>query len=485
MMRLALWVFGFCVLMVLGVVAVLWLNSLPLNIVVVRENQPELDFELGIVALVATFLSAALVLVFGVLVSVLRLPSWVHEVRKRSRKRKGNDALASGLLAVEGGDLKGAKRLTQKALSDADDERLALLLDARTAEQEQNWTRAERAFAELSRKPGAHLAGLKGLTGVAVKRGDFAMAIERAREALNMRGETGDWPFKSLFEIHVARAEWPDARTVLATGESKGHIAADAAKRRRAVLLVAEAVDRMGTDPEAAEQLLNDALKAAPNFPPAAFFLARLQVAREAGKQAVATLETAWKAAPHPALSLLALRADESLPPSGRKATAALIQANKGHRETAILRADLAIAGGDWDAAEKALGPLVQGGQPTNRVSRLMEVITRRRGDLNVAQEWAEKAASAPREPEWSDIETDGSAFQYSQEDWSRLVYTFGDGAQLIHPRYEGYRAELDVARHRLIGGPTATTGSETPKPESSEPKTIEGPPAADYIDGR
>ena len=474
-------------LVVLG----MWANDIPWRVVLERENQPDIVLTLTGAGIVIAILGVIIAMVWGFLSGVFRLPSRLKSMRRRSRTRKGNEALANGLLAIEGGDIKGAKRLINKALSDADDERLALLLDALTAEQEADWTRAERAYAELSRKPGAHLAGLKGLTGAAVKRGDYTMAIERAREALSMKGETGDWPFKSLFEIYTARGQWEDAREVLLTGEQKYHIATANARRRRAVLYAAQAYDMMSTDPEGAERMFGDALKTDSGFPPAAYHLARLQLSRDAIKPAISSLETAWKAHPHPALALVAERLDGSEGrSSGRKAMNALINANKTHRETALLKADIAIAEADWDGAEKALAPLLQGGQPTSRVCRLMEMISRARHDDDAARSWGERAASAAREPEWSDIDTDGSAFNYSKDDWARLVYAYGDSGQLIHPRHETYRAELDVARHRAIGysGTTSKTGgTKAPAGEASQVTLTEPtptPPPVDYVKG-
>lgn len=493
-MKRLFWLFvfaGLIAVIAVLVIAGMWANAIPWRIVVERESQPDIVFTLTGAAIILAILGALVAVVWTILAMFFGLPWRIKTMRERGRKKRGNEALANGLLAIEGGDIKGAKRLISKALTDAEDERLALLLDAMAAEHESDWTRAERAYAELSRKPGAHLAGLKGLTGAAVKRGDFGMAIERAKEALNMKGDTGDWPFKSLFEIYTARGEWAEARSVLLAGEQKHHIAPEIARRRRAVLFAAQANEMMSTDPEGAERLLMDAQKSDPGFPPAAYHLARLQLARDAIKPAINALEAAWKAYPHPALALVAERLDSSEgTASGRKAMNALVAANKTHRETALLKADMAITQADWDGAEKALGPLLQGGQPTSRVCRLMEMISRARHEDTEAHRWAEKAANAPREPEWSDIETDGSAFNYSKEDWARLVYAFGDSGQLIHPRHESYRAELDVVRHRAIGYDAGVEKAVKAPPTggSAAQKTIPlneptpTPPPADYV---
>ena len=63
--------------------------------------------------------------------------------------------------------------------------------------------------------------------------------------------------------------------------------------------------------------------------------------------------------------------------------------------------------------------------------------MARGRGDENGARTWLAQAAAAPREADWSDLDPEGPAFLYDDSDWARLVYAFGDGGQLIHPRME------------------------------------------------
>ena len=48
-----------------------------------------------------------------------------------------------------------------------------------------------------------------------------------------------------------------------------------------------------------------------------------------------------------------------------------------------------------------------------------------------------ERAATAPAEPDWSDLDPEGDAFDYTDQDWRRLIFTYGEKGELIHPRYE------------------------------------------------
>jgi HemY protein len=101
---------------------------------------------------------------------------------------------------------------------------------------------------------------------------------------------------------------------------------------------------------------------------------------------------------------------------------------------------------GDFVAAIRALAVLVEE-NPTGRLCLLMERALKGFGDTGEAQRWGRMAASASREPDWSDIDPRGGAFDFETRDWSRMVYAFGDTGQLVHPRYEGYGRELEAGR--------------------------------------
>jgi HemY protein len=47
------------------------------------------------------------------------------------------------------------------------------------------------------------------------------------------------------------------------------------------------------------------------------------------------------------------------------------------------------------------------------------------------------RGLNAPQEPDWSDLDPEGRAFAYQPSDWARLVATFAESGELIHPRHE------------------------------------------------
>ena len=84
------------------------------------------------------------------------------------------------------------------------------------------------------------------------------------------------------------------------------------------------------------------------------------------------------------------------------------------------------------------------------------------------ARLWLERAATAPLEADWSDLDPSGEAFHYTAQDWRRLIMSYGEAGELIHPRQEQLsprRAILpalspDLAPTQTDEGPDTVTGS-------------------------
>ncbi len=426
----------------------------------------ELPLVLSAAALLV--LGGAVALFWGAFVGLWRLPGKIGKSRRLSKVKKANLALTDGLLAAEAGDVSVANKLAKKAADHADDERLKVLLEARAAESAGDWSAAERAWAQLARLPGGQLAGLRGTAMAAMERGDPSTAESSAREALALKSGA-DWPFNSLFDLQVARGDWKQALDTLELGERRKLIKGDSVKRRRAVLHTAHAVSLPNGDRTDAQKALAEAIRAAPDFPPAAWHGARQLLLDKKDKAAMNVLELGWKARPHPAfvqlVRQLSLGEEEALT---HKRLRALIEANPEHYESKVLEAELAMAEGDWVAAVKTLALLVET-TPTGRLCLLMERALTGYGDKTEAARWARMAVTAAREADWSDLEPKGGAFAYGAGDWARLVYKFGDAGQLVHPRHEAFARELDVAR--------ALTALPAPEEDTPAKPNVKLPP--------
>ncbi len=445
----------------------IYLSTLP-GTIEIRMLGVEGTLNVPLALLLFVVVSAALAVVWSLLAGLVSLPGRLGRAQRESRARKADQALADGLLAAEAGDATAARRFAKRAAG-AGDDRLKLLLEARTAEAAADWIGAERAWGQLTRLPGGHLAGLRGAAAAAMERGDRATAEVNAREALSIASQA-DWPFRSLFDLQVSKGDWETALETLAAGEKRGLLTGDPLRRRRAVLKTAFAVSLPHARRLDAQRALADAIRAAPGFPPAAWHAARHLIADGKGKSAQGVLELAWKSAPHPALAQIARRPLEGETDSARaKRLTTLIATNPGHRESRILKAELAMESEDWTAAVRGLAMLVEE-SPTARLCLLMERALKGYGDEEEAARWARMAASAAREPDWSDLDPKGGAFEYAQQDWSRLVYAFGDAAQLVHPRHESFGKELEAGRTLALAGPDRADAEAVRLPRKSAP---------------
>lgn len=409
-----------------------------------------------------------LVAVIAVALPLLRLamflmdaPGRIGKASQRARIRRGQEALALGLIAAEAGEFEDARRHADKAEDLIDEPRLALLLQARSAEVSGDTAGAERAYAGMLQNEDTEVLGRKGLMAAALKRGDRNAARAHAEAALKA-SKTASWPFQYAFDLAVQAADWENAIESLDMGDKRKFVDDKIAKRRRAVLMTAQAqkLERERRADKAAE-LAQKAFRMAPGFAPAGALAARLLAAEGKHERAASILEEAWESGPHPALAH-AYR--DLVPGETREARATRMQAlamkRRDHRESRLALAELAMERGDWGAAQADLEDAYRE-NPSSRICILFAQVARGRGDENAARTWLAQAAAAPREPDWSDLDPEGPAFLYDDTDWARMVYVYGDGGQLVHPRME--RGNTD-ALGPVLALPTAVL--TPPKPE-------------------
>ena len=84
------------------------------------------------------------------------------------------------------------------------------------------------------------------------------------------------------------------------------------------------------------------------------------------------------------------------------------------------------------------------GAAPSARLCGLLARIANASGQPDEARAWMARAAGAAQEPDWSDLDPEGRAFAYQPADWARLVSTYAETGELIHPRLE--RRERTIA---------------------------------------
>ena len=380
----------------------------------------------------------ALIAVWSFLGWLWRLPKRVKSGVGLRRRNQALDAMEEALIAGAEGDASKARKKAEKARNLIGSEDLGRMVSAQAAEACGD---SEEAIAQYKAMLGSErtlATGQRGLAQQLLSAGDLPGAIEQASRAYS-ENKNARWAFDILFQAQAADHQWGEALETLETGEKRKHIDKDVARRRRAVLLTAEA-DRL-SDAGQSDKAMDLAVTAAqdePAFSPAVGLAAKLLGQKGGTKKASQLIEKAWAKSPHPALSLAYRDIHSGGSDKARaKHLRALTKTNPSHRESILLNVEELLSSGDAVTAWSTLSPLVSEDTPSARLCSLAAKTETLLNNPQDARIWMERAATAPAEPDWSDLDPEGDAFDYTDQDWRRLIFTYGEKGELIHPRYE------------------------------------------------
>ncbi len=406
-----------------------------------------------------TLIVLGIIAMWSLVLWLRRLPTRMIKGVGRRREEQGLGAVEQALLAIEAGDGALALNKAKKANYLLERPALTALIFAKASELNHEYDDAHTHYLELKSNPDTHIAGLRGLARVAKNKGDHLANIEMAKAAFD-NSKSVKWPFEQLYSSQLALHDWAGALETLAAGEKRKLLNKSVIRRRRAVLLSAWAdkLDDEGKPADALEQAKR-AAEISPGFAPGVALAARLLAKDGQTKKAAQIIEKAWGKTPHPALVIAYkdLWHNETDTIKAKKIKS-LIKANSDHRESKILAAEQALANNDGVTALSALDNLLQNEDTTARLCILAAQAENMLGNTLDAGAWQIRATSAPIEANWSDLDPDGNAFNYTNDDWQRLSETYGATSTLIHPRYETFQRRKVVAEFEI-----APQENETP----------------------
>lgn len=370
--------------------------------VVIVLGRTEITMTVGIALALVALSLALVVLVMRLASLVLRAPGGAFRWGRRQRQRRGERALARGLVAVAAGDARGGLQYAQTARKLLADAPLTRLLAAQAAQLEGDEAAVTAHYTAMLDNPETAFLGQRGLFTQAMRRGDNGAALDFAQRAAQERPKT-PWVVNALFELQSARGDWAGAARALEAQTKAKVIAPSVAARRRAVLLTGEALDLEGRG-EGVEALAKAmaALQLAPGLVPAAVLASRHLIAEGRAWKAAGILEQAWAQNPHPdlAAAYADLKPEESREARARRLLG-LVELNPSHPESRLLAAAQAVATGDFGTAREALEPLLSP-MPTARTCALMaDVEQGETGDAARVREWLARSVRAPRDAAW------------------------------------------------------------------------------------
>ena len=414
------------------------------------------------VAFVAAVACAAVVL-WNVMRWILAGPEAFALFRRNRRRAKGYDAITRGVVAVGTGDARRAGREANEARRLLGKEPLTLVLAAQAAQLSGDRPGAEAAFRAMTDQPETRSLGLRGLYVEAERRGDLVAARAIAEDAARQSPET-PWAGQALFDFQCAERDWAGALATLERLSANKLVDKTETRRRRAVLLTAQAMDSSGDVPLAIRRA-REAHGLAPDFTPAAALAARLLAEQGEVRKAMKIVETTWAKATHPDLAevYVHVRTGDSARDKLKRAKA-LAERSGDDPEGLIAVARAALAAREFETASEAVGKLLSV-RPTARACMLMaELEDVKNGDAGRAREWLGRALRAPRDPAWV---ADGVA----SETWAPISPVTGRLDAFV------WRTPVEEARPKLAADAWL---DEPPPPPPPPPATIA--PAAEPL---
>jgi HemY protein len=352
------------------------------------------------IVILATLLGA-LLLLWSLLRGAWRSPAALAHYVNRRRRQRGLDALTGGIIAVGAGDRVLAARYAAQARKDLPHEPLTHLLRAQAAQIGGDRVTTRRIFEAMLASPDTEQLGLRGLYLEAEREGEREPARQLAERALRLNPRLG-WPVVALFDLQCRGADWHGALETLALAERQHLVEKGPARRRRAVLLTAQAQALEDDAPDKALELALEAHALARDLVPAAAVAGRILASRGRTPKAARVLLRTWRQAPHPDLAVAYAYARPGDSPRDRlDRVRHLARLTPNHFEALIAVATSAIEAHAWDEAREALKPLLEG-RLTQRVCALMARIEGEQyRDAGRVREWLARTAGAARDPAW------------------------------------------------------------------------------------
>ena len=296
---------GLVILVLLGAALASWLGAQP-GMLQLEWLGWQLEMRTSLAAAILVILALALVFIDRLLRGLLGLPSWFGRNLTRRRTESGHRALTLGLMAVSAGEPDEARRQAARAQRLLAAPQLTDLLSAQAAHMSGDRKAAGRYFTSLTRDKDTAFLGHIGLARLALENDQPDQALMAARRALDMRPKSA-LAARQVMILEAERGNWSaalPAHAVVAAADADDEAAAHHLSRQKAALAYLDALSWLdpGADKKgrrAAMAGCETAIRAWPEFWPAALRLAALCEEDGSPRKAVKWLETAFKSLPH------------------------------------------------------------------------------------------------------------------------------------------------------------------------------------------
>ncbi|MGH7002527.1 MAG: heme biosynthesis protein HemY [Alphaproteobacteria bacterium] len=394
--------FFFLLVMVLGV-GFAWLADRPGDLVLTFAGM-QYKVSLMVAASAIVAIVAATMLAWWLIKSIVASP-YILRRHFRARKRdRGYQSLSTGLIAAGAGDGQTARRMIKQAekLLNVDQEPLIKLLDAQAAMLEGRAEDARAKFEAMLDDPETRLLGLRGLYLEAQRLGARDASRHYAEQAALLAPNV-EWAASAALGQKTTHGDWDGALLLLEKQKATGQIDKEKARRERAVILTAKAIETFDGDPAGARPVAIEANKLFPDLVPAAVVAAKALFSQGDLRKGSKILEHTWKKQPHPEVAETYIHArlgDSAI--DRLKRARRLAGLYPAHPESRLAIAHAALDAGQLQEAREAAEAVLRSAPRESAYLLLADIEEAQTGDQGRVRQWLSRAVKAPRDPAWT-----------------------------------------------------------------------------------
>ncbi|HPD83769.1 MAG TPA: heme biosynthesis HemY N-terminal domain-containing protein [Alphaproteobacteria bacterium] len=416
-------------------VACVWIVSQPGSVSMSLAGY-DLTIKVGVFFLLLGAFILFVLFFLSLVRGIFSMPRALTKYYEADQRKKSFRSLTRGLVAVAAGDAKTATKYSRQTghlwpeLSG-----LPLLLEAQAAQLRGEEGLAQNKFEHLLKDKDAAFLGVRGLMKAAIDKGDYARALDFAKQAEKEHPKKS-WIVNNVYFLEIKNQKWEDAlRTNHKIMKIKSLSEEKVQSDRVAIHLLQSKKMKKAGEIKNARRELETAYKLDPCFVPAAVRMADDFITRKNLKKAAQVVEKAWRQTPHPELARVW---DDLAPvPKGKnpekdneKLSAwyeKLISFHPNHVEGYIAAARSAMDRSLWGEAKSYL-MTAEKIYPSARIYRLQAIVEQHSTHNDEAiHDLMERAAGALPDKVWVCQET-GQVY----EKWSAVAKPHGSFNTII-----------------------------------------------------
>ncbi|PSH66577.1 heme biosynthesis protein HemY [Phyllobacterium brassicacearum] len=380
-----------------------WLADRPGDLVITFAGM-QYKVTLMVAASAVVAIVAAVMLTWWIIKSLVASPYALRRHFRARKRDRGYQSLSTGLIAAGAGDGQTARRMIGQAqkLLNVDQEPLIKLLDAQAAMLEGRAEDARAKFEAMLDDPETKLLGLRGLYLEAQRLGARDASRHYAEEAALLAPNV-EWASSAALGQKTTHGDWDGALLLLEKQKATKQIDKEKAKRERAALLTAKAMETFDADPMSAKTIAVEANKLAPDLVPAAIIAAKALFQQGDLRKGSKILEYTWKKQPHPEVAETYVHArigDSAIDRLKRARHLAAMYPH--HPESSLAIAHAALAAGELKEAREAAEAVLRTAPRESAYLLLADIEEAQTGDQGRVRQWLSRAVKAPRDPAWT-----------------------------------------------------------------------------------